>query len=44
MNKAIPKKVESKSVLSSTQISFKLKLNNKHNSQSNSINSQSRSE
>ncbi|CAD8204436.1 unnamed protein product [Paramecium pentaurelia] len=45
-SKVIPKKVESKSMLSSTQMSFKLKLTNKYNSANsvNSINSQSRSE
>ncbi|CAD8182627.1 unnamed protein product [Paramecium octaurelia] len=45
-SKVIPKKVESKSMLSSTQMSFKLKLASKYNSANsvNSINSQSRSE
>ncbi|CAD8112362.1 unnamed protein product [Paramecium primaurelia] len=45
-SKVVPKKVESKSMLSSTQMSFKLKLTSKYNSANsvNSINSQSRSE
>ncbi|CAD8209176.1 unnamed protein product [Paramecium octaurelia] len=45
-SKVVPKKVESKSMLSSTQMSFKLKLASKYNSanSANSINSQSRSE
>ncbi|CAK67105.1 unnamed protein product (macronuclear) [Paramecium tetraurelia] len=45
-SKVVPKKVESKSMLSSTQMSFKLKLASKYSSanSANSINSQSRSE